>query len=279
MRTLILEKSSEVIYHIPFLRSYGALSSGFSPKEIEGIKNAMSGGSQKNGDNLSTEIIFDRPKLASLLDSGNTNLSSAVNSFKIHSDVDEDPVPSDLAKEISLKINNQISLSRKTEHLLDSPKKDVKRKELSEPIDITGMAASQRLLDMIKRYEGFREHPYICPGGQLTIGYGKAIKPGEYTSISRENAEILLRNTVASFERSIKKLVKVPLNQNQYDALVSFAYNVGAGNFKNSTLLKKLNAGDYKGAADELLNWTRSKGKVLKGLVRRRDEERALFLT
>jgi len=279
MRTLILEQSSEVTYFVPFLRSYSSLSDGFSSNEIEDIRKVLSGGNQKGESKLSTEITFDRSKLSSLLNKGNKNLTSAVSSVKIHTDVDEDPVTDDLANSISLKIDSQISLSRKTEPLQRLPREERIKGALSEPSDVSGMAASQRLLDMIKKYEGFRESPYICPGGQLTIGYGKAIKPGEYTSITKSNAEVLLRKTVAAFERSIKNLVQVPLNQNQYDALVSFAYNVGAGAFKKSELLKKLNAGDYKGAADELPKWNKSKGEVLKGLVRRRDEERKLFLS
>jgi lysozyme len=73
--------------------------------------------------------------------------------------------------------------------------------------------------------------------------------------------------------------VKAPINQNQFDALVSFVYNVGAGNFAKSTLLKKLNKADYQGAGDEFLRWNRGGGKVLNGLIRRRDAERSLFLT
>jgi lysozyme len=131
---------------------------------------------------------------------------------------------------------------------------------------------------MIKGFEGFRAYPYTCPGGSLTIGYGTTIKPGEYTSITKEQGEALLRKSISGFERSVKNLVKVPLNQNQYDALVSFTYNVGAGALKRSTLLKKLNSGDYSGAADELLKFTKANGKVLEGLVRRREKERNLFL-
>lgn len=279
MRTLILEQSSEVIYYVPFLRSYSSLSDGFFPEEVEEVRRVLSGGQQKGQKKLSTEITFDRAKLSSLLSGKSPNLTSAVTSVEIHTDVDEDPVTYDLAKAMSLKINNQISLSRKTEPLENLTKKEKEKEAMSIPSEISGITASSRLLEMIKKFEGFREHPYICPGGQLTIGYGKAIKPGEYTSITKGEAEVLLRNTVASFERSVKKLVTVPLNQNQYDALVSFAYNVGIGSFKRSTLLKKLNAGDYTGAADELPKWNKSKGKILKGLVRRREIERNLFLS
>ncbi|WP_312069487.1 lysozyme, partial [Acinetobacter sp.] len=77
---------------------------------------------------------------------------------------------------------------------------------------------------------------------------------------------------------SVNNLVKVPLSQNQFDALVSLTYNIGSTAFKNSTLLKKLNAKDYAGAADQFLRWNKGGGKVLKGLVRRREAERALFL-
>lgn len=274
MRTLILEKSSEIKYHIPFSRSFNVFVDGFSEDEIDEIKDVLSGGSSDDLD-YSTEIVFDREKLVPLLNSGKRDLGTAIDSVEIKTNVDADPVTDDVADIIKTKINNQISLKRKSE---SSPNKSTQTVR-SEPSDTQKLSVSQRLIDMIKGFEGFRTYPYTCPGGSLTIGYGTTMKPGQYTSVTKEQAEALLRKTVSGFERSVKSLVAVPLNQNQYDAMVSFTYNVGVGALKRSTLLKKLNAGDYQGAADELLRFTKANGKVLDGLVKRREKERTLFLS
>lgn len=274
MRTLILEKSSEVTYHVPFSRSFEVMVNGFSQDEIDDIRDLVSGSKEKNPDSYSTEITFDRERLVSLLSGGERNLSPAVDNVEIRTDIDEDPVTDDLAELISTKINNQISVRKKA-----ASKNGGEEEALAEPSSISALSVSQRLVDMIKGFEGFRAYPYTCPGGSLTIGYGTTVKPGQYTSVTKEQAEAMLRKSISGFERSIKNLVKVPLSQNQYDALVSFTYNVGAGSLKRSTLLKKLNSGDYQGAADELLRFTKSNGKVLQGLVKRRERERNLFLS
>ena len=135
-------------------------------------------------------------------------------------------------------------------------------------------------LQLIKNKEGFRENAYHLPGEKhWTIGYGHYgpdVKPGD--KITKEQAEELLRKDVARFENCVNKHVKVPISQNMFDALVSFCYNVGTGAFAGSTLLKKLNKGDYKGAQAEFAKWTKgSDGKQLAGLVKRRGEEAALF--
>lgn len=106
---------------------------------------------------------------------------------------------------------------------------------------------------------------------------GKPIRPG--MSIKEETAERLLRTGLVGYESDVSKLVKVKLTQGQFDALVSFAYNLGARGLSTSALLQKLNAGDYAGAADELPRWNKAGGKVLPGLTRRREAERALFLS
>ena len=275
MRTLILEKAEEITYNVPFSRSFNVLTDGFSTKEIDEIRSLLSGGEQKNSELYSTEITFDRDKLISLLSTGKRDLGSSIDSIEINTDVETDPVTDDVADIIITKINNQISLRRKAESSLDPQNVAV----LSEPSEVAKLSVSQKLVDMIKGFEGFREYPYTCPGGALTIGYGTTIKPGQHTSITKEQAEAILRKSISGFERSIKKLVKVPLNQNQYDALVSFTYNVGAGALQRSTLLKKLNDRDHQDAADELLRFTKSNGKVLQGLVKRREKERTLFLS
>jgi lysozyme len=274
MRTLILEKATEITYYVPFSRSFNVLMDGFSTREIDDIRALLSGSQPKNSDLYSTQITFDRDALVSMLSTGKKDLGSAVDSIEIRTNIDTDPVTDDVAEIISSKINNQISLRKKAQSTAAQDNNPV----LSEPSDAAKLSVSQRLVDMIKGFEGFRQYPYTCPGGALTIGYGTTMKPGQYTSMTKEQAEALLRRSISGFEKSVKSLVKVPLSQNQYEALVSFTYNVGAGALKRSTLLSKLNAGDYQGAADELLRFTKSKGKVLQGLVKRREKERALFL-
>lgn len=97
--------------------------------------------------------------------------------------------------------------------------------------------------------------------------------------IKQETAERLLKVGLVSYESDVSRLVKVSLTQGQFDALVSFTYNLGARSLSTSTLLRKLNAGDYAGAADEFMRWNKAGGKVLNGLTRRREAERALFLS
>jgi lysozyme len=105
------------------------------------------------------------------------------------------------------------------------------------------MRISQNGLNLIKQHEAFRAEPYLCPARKLTIGYGHVILPGEkFTSITLQQAEDLLRKDAALTEICINKYVKVPLTQNQFDALASFIFNVGRRNFLASTMLRKLNA-------------------------------------
>lgn len=142
---------------------------------------------------------------------------------------------------------------------------------------------SQLGINLIKRYEGFSSKAYLCPAGVWTIGYGHTksadLLRAKGLEISEEEGEELLKHDIKIFERAVRRLVKVDLTQNQFDALVSFTFNLGAGNLKKSTLLRKLNTGDYEGAAEEFPKWVRANGRILGGLVTRRKEERALFLT
>lgn len=140
------------------------------------------------------------------------------------------------------------------------------------------MRTSQRGLSLIKSFEGLRLLAYRDAVGVWTIGYGatRGVKPG--MSITKEQAERMLFNDVQRFEPEVERLVQVPLSANQWDALVSFTYNLGAANLESSTLLRKLNAGDYAGAAEQFPRWNKAGGKVLPGLVRRREAERVLFL-
>ncbi|MNH34495.1 Lysozyme RrrD [compost metagenome] len=140
------------------------------------------------------------------------------------------------------------------------------------------MRTSQRGLSLIKSFEGLRLQSYQDAVGVWTIGYGttRGIKPG--MSITKDQAERMLVNDVQRFEVEVERLVKVPLTTNQRDALISFTYNLGSANLESSTLLRLLNRGDYAGAAEQFPRWNKAGGKVLPGLVRRRDAERALFL-
>lgn len=139
---------------------------------------------------------------------------------------------------------------------------------------------SQAGINKIKVYEALRLEPYQDASGKWHIGYGHLLLPGEwYDSITQEKAEQLLKQDLQIAEKAIKESVTVPLKQPQYDALVSFVYNVGITNFKKSTLLKKLNAGDYAGAAAEFPKWKYAEGKVIAGLIKRREHEQALFLS
>jgi len=133
--------------------------------------------------------------------------------------------------------------------------------------------------ELIKSFEGLELEAYLCPANIWTIGYGHTGNVKEGDSITKAEAEALLDKDLQTFRNGVKRLVKVPLNENQFGALVSFAYNIGLGSLQSSTLLKMLNAGDYTGAADQFLRWNKSGGKVLTGLVRRREAERAVFLT
>ena len=134
-------------------------------------------------------------------------------------------------------------------------------------------------LDIIKRHEGLRLEAYMpTPNDVPTIGYGhtKGVEMG--MRITHAQANEYLKQDVAWAQDTVNSLVKVRLTQNQFDALVSFVFNVGASAFAKSTLLRMLNGGDYQGAADQLLRWDKQGGKVLRGLTKRRAEERALFL-
>ena len=149
------------------------------------------------------------------------------------------------------------------------------------------MRMSEDGMRVLQHYEDCHLEAYKCPAGIWTIGWGHTgqdVKPGMVISQSR--ADELLRQDLASFEADVSKLVKVFVTQRQFDALVSFAYNVGsdidlddiAEGLGDSTLLKLVNGGDMRGAAEQFLRWDKAGGKKLRGLTRRRHSERALFL-
>jgi lysozyme len=131
---------------------------------------------------------------------------------------------------------------------------------------------------LIKQFEGERLTAYLCPAGILTVGVGHTgpdVKPGQ--KITSAESEALLRADLARFEKAVSAAVKVPLNQNQFDACVALAFNIGAGAFAGSTLVRLLNGKDYEGAAAQFERWNRAGGKALAGLTRRRAAEAALF--
>ena len=132
---------------------------------------------------------------------------------------------------------------------------------------------------LIKEFEGCKLKAYKCPAGVWTIGYGHTgPEVHEGQTITQQEAEVILENDLKKFIDGVDKLVTVELTSNQLGALVSFAFNVGLGNLKSSTLLKILNQGRYVDAAEQFLRWNKAGGKVLPGLTRRREAERLLFL-
>lgn len=147
------------------------------------------------------------------------------------------------------------------------------------------MIPSENCYKLIKKYEGFSSKPYKCPAGIPTIGYGSTFYLNgnkvtmKDTPISEEVALSILFSVVEDFSKKVEKLLKVPVNQNQFDALVDFSYNLGIGNFQKSTLLKLINNKDFIGASKQFKKWNKSNGKVLNGLTNRRKEEEELFLS
>lgn len=149
------------------------------------------------------------------------------------------------------------------------------------------MNISRKGLEFIKGHEGLVLKAYADAGygwDRATIGYGHTSQAGppkvhKGMTITRKEASAILRQDLKTFESAIRRHVKVTLTQGMYDALCSFVFNVGIPNFRNSTLLRKLNQGDYIGAANEFAKWRKSNGRVLKGLVKRRAGEKALFLS
>lgn len=145
------------------------------------------------------------------------------------------------------------------------------------------MQFSQKGIDLLKKLEGFRPFPYRDQAGYSTIGYGTRIaqnKDGTFTipSVTEESATQLLLEKATPVIAGINHVVIVSLNQNQFDALVCFAYNVGENAFNTSTLLRLLNLGDYIGAANQFDRWVFDGGKESEGLKNRRAAEKQLFL-
>ncbi|GLG81674.1 lysozyme [Acinetobacter calcoaceticus] len=151
-------------------------------------------------------------------------------------------------------------------------------------IAVDEMSLSVEGVNQICNFEGLKLSAYDDSTGVWTIGYGttrypngKRVSEGDRCTL--EQAKAYMQHDLKIFERAVNSSVKVPLKQNQFDALVSLTYNIGVGAFKHSTLLKKLNSGDYKEAANQFDVWVNAGGKRLKGLVNRRAMEKKLFLS
>ena len=147
------------------------------------------------------------------------------------------------------------------------------------------MNPSANCIALIKRFEGFSAKPYLCPSGVQTIGFGSTrYVDGSYVhlndiEIDEKQATAIMLTTLKSYASDVSRYVKVKINQNQFDALVDFAYNCGSKNLLNSTLLRKINEGNFVGAAFEFGKWVRGNNIVLQGLVNRRYAEKQLFET
>lgn len=139
--------------------------------------------------------------------------------------------------------------------------------------------ASEDGLRLIRRFEGFSAVPYLCPAGYLTVGYGHVVKnPDAFRQpITEDEATEILTVDVETAERAVLRLIAAPLTDGQFDALVSFTFNLGAGALQRSTLRRKVNREDHEDAAAEFLRWVWAGGRKLNGLIRRRQAEAALY--
>ncbi len=136
-------------------------------------------------------------------------------------------------------------------------------------------------LALIKRFEGFAPEIYICPGGWPTVGYGHVVRDHErdqfVDGIDETTAEGLLRRDVETAERAVLRLIRVPLEDGRFDALCSFAFNLGAGALQRSTLRRKVNREEHASVPAEFRRWVWAGGRKLKGLVRRREAEVVIY--
>ena len=145
------------------------------------------------------------------------------------------------------------------------------------------MKVSKECLKMLAHHEGVRQKPYKCPAGLWTVGVGHLIGDGKTLpdswnrTFTLDEVYDILAKDVVRFERGVNKYILVPLRQNEFDALVSFSFNLGLGVLQRSTLRQALNRGDKEGAIASLLKYNKAGGKVLKGLDNRRKDEAALF--
>ena len=139
------------------------------------------------------------------------------------------------------------------------------------------MKTGTKGIDLIKHFEGCELEAYKCAAGVWTIGYGHIKGVTSNSVITQEQAEQMLVEELNEYEGYINNMVTTPLSQNQFDALVSWVYNLGGGNLKASTLLKVVNSGEFDGVPAQIMRWNKAGGKVLEGLTRRRQAEADLF--
>ena len=133
-------------------------------------------------------------------------------------------------------------------------------------------------LALIKKFEGCELKAYQCSAGVWTIGYGHTKDVVEGMEITQEQAEQMLVDELHEYESYVNEYVTVALSQNQFDALVSWVYNLGPANLSASTMLKVLNSGEYEDVPAQMKRWNKAGGKVLEGLIRRREAEACLFV-
>jgi len=145
---------------------------------------------------------------------------------------------------------------------------------------------SQKGLELIKSFEGLSLKPYVCAGGINTIGYGNTYYMNgkkvtlQDKPITKEQAEELLKHSLSTYEKAVDSFCRDDISQNQFDALVSFCYNVGTGALQKSTLIKKVNANPKDVTiSDEFMKWNKANGRVLVGLTRRRQAESKLYFS
>ena len=158
------------------------------------------------------------------------------------------------------------------------------------------MNVSPKAMELIRHHEGVRNKPYRCPAKLWTIGVGHVMypeqgklpidqrdafqgRPEDMRVYTNEEVDGILRGDLDRFERGVERYCPVPLSQGQFDALVSFSFNVGLGTLQRSTLRQKVVRGDSEGAAEEFLKYCMAGGKILRGLENRRKDEKALFLS
>ena len=140
------------------------------------------------------------------------------------------------------------------------------------------MRVSPKGLALIQRFEGFSPVPYRCPAGYPTIGYGHVVRMGEgLTHLSQTEALFLLKQDVRVAEAAVQRLILVPLAQGQFDTLVSFTFNLGAGALQRSTLRRVVNRGEHEDVPCQLLHWVFAGGRKLPGLVARRQAEAVMY--
>lgn len=136
---------------------------------------------------------------------------------------------------------------------------------------------TEACIELVKRFERFYPKAYYCPANYLTIGYGHIVKKGESLEIDEDKAEEYLAQDLLVAEIAVCRLINVPLEDCQYDALVSWTFNLGGGALQRSTMRMKLNRGEYESVPYEMQKWVRAGGKILRGLIIRRREEAIMF--